>query len=351
MGQLDKNKFMIVHADCVPVKGYKRSCIYDLTRRRHYFVPNSLADILVNYDGLKIEKLYQDYDYSPILDEYFQFLLQNEIIHQADKWELKHFPKIVLDWKTPSKITTAVIDMAGSNNFKTNGLSTKLDDLGVMHLQIRHLNEGKFDFLTDLLLELKDTRLKSIELILPFYPNYIDLSRSITKINRKVLLIYFYSAPEVKNVFKKDLPKIILTKDLEKSLHTQKSPNPKYFSVNMQLYMESIHHNTFYNRKIFIDRHGNLKNTLFGTSNFGHIDLIDISATVNSKDFQKYWLASKDETTVCRDCEFRYMCTDQRVPEKTKEYWTHDTPCRYDPYSTTWVQVKGLDKSGFKIKL
>lgn len=56
-------------------------------------------------------------------------------------------------------------------------------------------------------------------------------------------------------------------------------------------------------------------------------------------EFQKLWNASKDQVEVCRDCEFRYICPDGRVPNKesnTDGYYTNKLKCNYDPYQNKW---------------
>ncbi len=38
-----------------------------------------------------------------------------------------------------------------------------------------------------------------------------------------------------------------------------------------------------------------------------------------SEQFQKYWRVNKDAINECKDCELRYMCVDNRVPQKSEE--------------------------------
>ena len=150
MEAIDRNKTLVVQADCIPVKGYKRSCLYDLTRKKYYFIPNSLADILKDYNRLPINKLYRDFDNSPILDEYFKFLTEKEIIYLADEWELEHFPNLGLDWKHPSKISTALIEIDQTTRFDCLKLQALFDGLGIKHLQIRQVSLLWSDFITQL---------------------------------------------------------------------------------------------------------------------------------------------------------------------------------------------------------
>lgn len=338
---IDKRKFLKVFADCIPVKGHKRSCIYDLTRRKYYFIPNSLADILLEYDGIQIAKLFMDFDDNSILDDYLKFLLEKEIVFEADESEVQNFPHIDLEWKHPSMIISGIVDIDNQSQFNTNSFKVSIENLGLKHLQIRVLDNLSTNFLETLISSLVDTRLRSIELLLPYTEDHLNVASKHKLINAKILLIYFYEAPLVKTLFKEGLPKLILTPDKRKTLTTEKSPIPKYFAVNVQLFLEARNYNTFYNRKIFLDKNGHLRNTLFSEKSFGHIDEIDLAHETSTLEFQEFWSIKKDELKICRDCEFRYMCVDQRVPTKIEGEWGHTVGCRYNPYLAKWEWEDG----------
>jgi hypothetical protein len=53
--------------------------------------------------------------------------------------------------------------------------------------------------------------------------------------------------------------------------------------------------------------------------------------------FKDAWSINKDEILVCRDCEFRYICSDCRVfIEDPHNIYSKPAKCKYDPYSATW---------------
>jgi hypothetical protein len=185
-------------------------------------IRNSLGEILKEYNGQLISKIFEDFENNPVLDEYFDFLIDKEII-----------------------------DIDEATNFDIPKLKSTFDSLGVKHLQIRRIGND-CDFTTRFLAGLLDTRLKSIELILPFTDDYLEDTKLLKKINPKILLVYFFGSNAFKTVKEENLPIIILTKDSVQALNVEKSPNPKYFAVNIQLFTESQKHNAFYNRKLFI---------------------------------------------------------------------------------------------------
>ena len=82
-------------ANCIPVKGVKRSTICDLQRGRFHIIPNSLYDILVNYEGVTLRYLSSQIDEGnqSVLEEYFKFLIEQEYIFFSEE---ENFPKLDL---------------------------------------------------------------------------------------------------------------------------------------------------------------------------------------------------------------------------------------------------------------
>ena len=53
--------------------------------------------------------------------------------------------------------------------------------------------------------------------------------------------------------------------------------------------------------------------------------------------FKEKWGISKDHISVCRDCEFRYACSDCRAYlENPEDAFSKPLKCGYDPYSGKW---------------
>ena len=69
-----KSQYFKLFADCIPVKGKRRSIIYDLTRNIYKYIPNDLYEILITFEGKTIEHVKNHFDKknSLVIDEYFQ---------------------------------------------------------------------------------------------------------------------------------------------------------------------------------------------------------------------------------------------------------------------------------------
>jgi hypothetical protein len=49
------------------------------------------------------------------------------------------------------------------------------------------------------------------------------------------------------------------------------------------------------------------------------------------------WSITQDPVEICRDCEFRYVCTDCRAyTRRPGAPASKPAKCAYDPYTATW---------------
>lgn len=141
-------------------------------------------------------------------------------------------------------------------------------------------------------------------------------------------------------------------KNLEDTIHYYKQnkkfnyyKNKNEFIPIYQLHVEAIYYHTYFNRKLYIGAKGEIKNAKETNVNFGYIyDCIDKRILTNiicSNEFQEYWNVTKDKCDVCKHCEFRYMCVDNRLPYKRNHSeWYHKIECNYNPYIGKWSDNK-----------
>jgi len=86
-----------------------------------------------------------------------------------------------------------------------------------------------------------------------------------------------------------------------------------YFSPTVPTFTESLAHNSCLNRKIAIDAGGAIRNCPSLPETYGHIRDTTLAEAVEKPGFKKYWNITKDQIAVCRDCEFRHICTGCRA--------------------------------------
>jgi SPASM domain peptide maturase of grasp-with-spasm system len=338
-----KQSTFILFADCIPVKGFSRSIICDTKNNNYHFIPNVLFDILETYNGKTIEDVKNDFEnqYDEIIDEYFDFLIDNKFIFFNSNPDL--FPKITTDWDSPSLITNIIIDYDEIiHDF--NDLIPQFEALKCSYIQLRFYKNISLDYIKDIVktLEKEKSRIVSIDFILPFYENFNleELNRIISE-NRRIHSIIIFNSPFDRsyNPLRQKMGYVMLVK---RNVVNEKHCgiiNEEYFYSNIKLFSESKHHNTCLNRKISIDKDGNIKNCPSMTESFGNIKDKTLQEALSHTNFKKYWNITKDQIDVCKDCEFRHICTDCRAyTENLEDQYSKPLKCGYNPYTNVWEE-------------
>lgn len=118
------------------------------------------------------------------------------------------------------------------------------------------------------------------------------------------------------------------------------------FTPNSQLILESYSKHTYFNKKIYIGKNGEIKNSFEDKKIFGYssndLSIKEIRTIIKSKEFRKYWNVHKEICDICKDCELRHVCVDNRLPYKRKKNeWYHKIECNYNPYIAKWKDEEG----------
>jgi len=73
-------RFFKLFSNCIPVKGYSRSIIVDLQRRIYHFAPNSMIQILQEFEKKPYNIVLSGFgdDEKAIINEYISFLEEKE---------------------------------------------------------------------------------------------------------------------------------------------------------------------------------------------------------------------------------------------------------------------------------
>lgn len=336
--------YIKLYSCCIPVKGINRTAVCDLQRSRVYFIPNALFELFNNKDNaFNLTELKNNLNKANanVLEEYLDFLDKNELAFEVQAYELSQFPLLDTNYLFPAHISNCIIDSVGVISYLDAGFMKQLEVLCCNYLQIRYLEKISCDMLQDILDFLNPTQVKSIEILLN-YPNEIDFDKRIVQIvqqNKKVKNISIYNASKrgIIEMEDKELGTIYMTEEnIIPHLHCG-IVQIEQFAINVPHYTESLHHNTCLNRKIAIDTEGNIKNCPSMKESFGNIRDTTLEEAVNKPGFKKYWNIKKDEISKCKDCEFRYICTDCRAYlENPEDIYSAPLKCGYNPYTCEW---------------
>lgn len=331
----------VLYASCIPVKGAAKSIICDLQRQNYIYIPNDLYNILLNHKGKSIQEVKEFYEnkYNEIIENYFQLLLTNEFAFLTDTPEL--FPVLNKEWNEPFEITNAIIDLGSESKFVLKSILEQLSDLSCKFIQIRYfknISETEIEDIFDYL-DLIQSNSIGIDLLIPFKAAvndqyYINLFKKYKRLNTLIV----HSSPNGKEIKTIGPSRYYINTGV--NLASEKHCgyiDKSLFSINIKTFMESLKFNSCLNRKIAINQYGDIKNCPSMPQTFGNVQDVLLKDALLDKYFKKYWNLNKDKIEICKDCEFRYICTDCRAylesPENDK---SKPLKCGYDPYKGVW---------------
>ncbi|MCV9930048.1 grasp-with-spasm system SPASM domain peptide maturase [Flavobacterium sp. LS1R49] len=334
------NKEFKLFSNCLTVKGLNRGVIIDVQRKTYHVFSNQIIDFVNEYSGEKIYNLFNDFkEYKVILKKYMQYFLDNELAIITN--DSSQFPAISHSFDRPYSIDTIILDMNLSKESISDLLKLKVDDLGISCLKLvaEVFDEKKT---IEILRLLETTKIKTIVIFIKYTKGIENkVLRFDSKFSRLVEIVFY-------NVDGLDLlkgwagKKFVYEKKSLNEILTMKVQNQDDFVLNLEAFNESLIYNSAYNRTIYIDENGNVKRYLGDKLSFGHIDYVDLNNVVENEGFSEFWKITKDKITICRDCEFRYICPDGSIPFKQKDtdlFFSTNLKCNYDPYKNEWLNL------------
>jgi SPASM domain peptide maturase of grasp-with-spasm system len=317
--------------DCIPVRGYFRSIIMDITRKTYEFIPNMLCDAIAT-NKLIDNKLPQ---------EYIEFLNDNEFIFECKENELTFYPPLNNQWDYPATITNTILEI-GEHHYFTKEFLEKIIDLGCRHFVFIFTEPVTIQYLANISKLFDETPVFTIDIYCKYSKDFKneDFENILTQ-NTRITYILLYESPHDEIIALQNIRGNIIYYSKSVS-YTECSVNFEHLQVNMPLYTESLHYNTFYNRKLCIEKNGNIKNYFTQKKSFGNIFSDNVEEVISKKPFQKIWKIRKDVIDTCKACEFRYMCVDSRIPKLSgNSSYYHTQECAYNPYICKWKNEEG----------
>ena len=340
---LCKSKIFTLFDCCKMVEGEKRAIICDLQRSSYFNINNDIATVIKSSLGLsKVEILKKYGDDKKKIEELIDVLIVNEIGFFTTSSELFIKSKIV--WHHYSLITNAILALSNILEDRMKEVVIELEILGCQHIQLIGYESFDLTILFSILNTLKGKDIKSVELILKWDKNICQqFIYTITKMFPRIckLLLHSHDENGEIRIKRSASPDIIIVKSKEQSFSRKLCGNISidHFCTSIPQFHESHYYNSCLNRKISIDAEGNIKNCPSMTESFGNIKDTTLAEALEKPGFKKYWNINKDKIHVCKDCEFRYICTDCRAyVEDPKDILSKPLKCGYNPYTGEWSE-------------
>jgi SPASM domain peptide maturase of grasp-with-spasm system len=334
--------YFVQLAHCVFVKGARRTVLCDLQRQQLWFVPADMQPLLEASRYQTLEEIYAaaGAENKETLDEYFSFLLEKEAIfltpHRED---INRFLPLPLKNEHFGLVQNAIIDIAIWNGAVYLACISELEQVGCQYIQFRFFTATSWEVIQEIAAFVKDTELRSVDFLLPWSQAFANINlESFLISNQHIGHILFYNAPE--NDTQSFLNGLSTVQYSTQAAFDQRSCgviHPKLFVKNQAHFSESQYHNTCLHRKISIDADGNIKNCPSMSESFGNICDTTLAEALEKPGFKKYWNITKDQVAVCKDCEFRHVCTDCRAYlEDPADSYSKPLKCGYNPYTCVW---------------
>jgi SPASM domain peptide maturase of grasp-with-spasm system len=327
-----------LYACCVPVRGARRSTVCDLQRGTWRLIPNGLYEILTAHKDRPLGEIKAAYGHAhdATIDQYFASLAQDELGFWCD--DPAAFPDIDLTWEAPEPVSNAIVDVDADSAHDFASIFAQLDALGCRALQLRVFCAMPVAALERVLRLTDRGRLRGIELLVRFTPEYDDDTlRRLAREFPRVYQLAVHGAPESRAVtVESPVTVVYWTQVVDSEAHCGQV-HPDYFAPSLAGFAEALAHNSCLNRKLSIDRHGEIRNCPSLPDSYGNAATTPLRAALDRPEFRRLWSVTKDQVETCRDCEFRYVCTDCRAYVAASTH-AHPKPakCAYDPYTAQW---------------
>lgn len=328
---------MVLAKNCIVVKGAFNSSFVDMQRKKLVTILTEEMNQYCNEEG--------DFDVNFVKEknrEFYTFLENNECLVPESVKQID----IPTEWDFPGIISNAVICI-GTNNYLNSDITIQLDNLGVESVAI--LATRKFD-LEKNLNYFNGTNITSIS-VYGTLENIGDEKLIKNIKSNRLKTVYVFESKLERVDYTDEGKHIFYSKEKFDSIKGCGFIHLDLFSLDIVTYTESLNHNSCLNRKISIDAEGYIKNCPSMKESFGNIKDTTLAEAIEKSGFKKYWDINKDKIHVCKDCEFRYICTDCRAyVEDPEDILSKPLKCGYNPYSGEWSEwsTNPLKKSAIK---
>jgi len=348
-----KDKYLYFFANCFPVRGHTRTMICDIQRRRLFFVDNSYYELInalnENTIGEVIDMLEGEDDYGEF-DKFVRFLLKNDLGEFVD--DLSLFPRIQPDWDHPSPITNAIIDIRDKpHDFQK--IFNELDDLNCYYIQIRSFGKTDLAALTDIFAQTKGKCFRGIQVLIRYEKGVTEIRRLKQFTHQfPIALLSIYATPEtyLKKIKSDNFYQNVcfISQEISSCEACGVINLQSLYIPSLKGFLENMNFNGCLNRKISIDESGQVKNCPSMQRGFGDIMETSLRDVIKHEEFTRLWHITKDQIDICKDCEFRRICTDCRayVEEKNNIY-SKPAKCSYNPYTGKWADQAILSGNHF----
>jgi SPASM domain peptide maturase of grasp-with-spasm system len=332
---MNRDLYFSLFKNCIVVKGASRATICDLQNSSYIFITNYLADLLLTSDKFTIGGLLNNYrDVSENqLEVLFNQLIEFNLGHYYEN--PKNFPEINPLFKSPYDIHDCIIELSDINLSQIKPILGSLTDLGCQIIELRSYDDFSIEKVEVILSLLETTRIRSAELYLKYSNTVPELSYENLVSKYPILDTFLIHSALVDNHKSIGASNIVYTTQCISSANCCGNISKEDFKINLPFYLQGLETNTCLYKKISIKADGSITNCPSLEKKYGNIRDKSIEKVIKDPVFKELWGINKAQVKVCKDCEFRFICSDCRAFVNSK----YDKPkkCNYDPYTNEYL--------------
>ncbi|ANF50077.1 hypothetical protein A0O34_05935 [Chryseobacterium glaciei] len=326
-------KYFHLYQDCIIVKGILNSLLIDHYKGKIFNIPT----VIVTNQILKNRFIHNTESNCELISA----LSEDDFGYFTD--DIDTIEKQIV-WNSPRNINEIIIEHTLKDFYNLDEIYSKIENIDAEFIQIRFLEYSK-EKLDKILTLLENSCIRTIEILIPYIDktNTEEITKELSR-NHRIQIVYFYNAPYTKSMQYENLFTVLFyEKNLTSGRHCG-IVDEDYFITDIKNISKSILHNSCLKDKLFISQDGSIKNCPSMPQSFGNIKNITLEKAINHTNFKKYWNLTKDNIEVCKDCEFRYICTDCRayteLTHNNEEGLDISKPlkCGYDPHIGEWTE-------------
>lgn len=315
-------------SNCFFIKGFKKHLLIDFQREEWFHV---------DFNLFKNGSL----DLAALEKEEIDYLIENQILITVPTKLKKKFSPILTNFDVPSIIEFAIIDRNSESHYSIEKTLIWLDQLLLKFCQIRYFSMPSIGDIQHVLNLTSSSNLESLELLLPYHEQFIVFFDENLRLFPKINYLVFHSAPYDKNEIANGDTRRLFVRESILSSNNCGIVHPTYFSHTRKHVLKNMNFNSCLYKKLGIDINGKIKNCPSMEFAFGSVDDIE---SIKITDLEtEFWYIKKDDIHVCRDCEFRYICTDCRV-RVVDGIKSRPSTCLYNPYTNKWKGDKDYNE-------
>lgn len=339
---MDNLEYFVFFSTVKITKGCNQSIIIDFQRNFSITIPNDLVNFVEDINKKSKSSIDKKYiNLKDSKDEYINFLLENEFGFFTSN--PKNFQELNDVFHLPEKVSNSIIEY-NNQNYSIKDILNKLSNIKCKNIELFLKDNVKLNNLFNYLdyIEEQELNFWNISIFFNHEENKEEDDYKKLLDNKRISIMVVYNYKYDKKILVSESIICFTTKNLN-NRKTCGIFNEDIFSITIQHYTESLNHNSCLHKKISIDVDGNIRNCPSMPQSFGNIKDTTLEEALKHPDFKKYWNVTKDMIAVCKDCEFRHICTDCRAYTERTHFeddidLSKPLKCGYNPYTNEWAE-------------